>query len=99
MLSSDSISGKEDFLMMNASKKRIIAMIIYGLMIRELSWSSNTSFATGSFSAIIAVSSFAASFKTIAPMISGLKAPAILLQRPIILILFAALSIGPTMLI
>ena len=71
---------------------------MYGVITREASSSNSAAFAAAPMpSSLASIASIF--FSKMAPKIIGAKAPATLLQIPIILIRFAALSMGPRIVI
>src|SRR6266581_3883002 len=80
-----SISGKEEYQIINASTANTIAIMIYGVIILDVSSCNKASFAAASVVALIFVSNGVAFFNTMAPKMRGLIIPAVLLQTPMIL--------------
>ncbi len=94
-----SISGNMEYLIINPIPKRTTAMPAYGTITLRINSFNAASFAASSINGICRNSSVSVGLSMAAASNNGAMIPAVLLQTPIMLILCAALSCEPIMVI
>src|SRR5664280_2583968 len=94
-----SISGNIEYLIINPSPKRTTAILAYGTITLRINPSNAAFLVTASISGNCLNNSVSVGLSITAANNNGAIIPAVLLQTPIILILCAALSLGPIIVI